>query len=247
MQKFILIIFAITTLSLIRCGSDNEKISNDDLRNLITEAIAGDSEANAKLPGFLTNKHFGKTDFNNLSIESLSINNKIFYSVLLEYNDPSLNLFAIYDDKLNLYLLDKSLNGYLSSEWNVIGNRKFVFVQERFLTKDVLSIDRLSIYEVFEKSSALIYRSISRFVKENKISNQTVEAITDNFILTKLTGILEEENVSQIDTFYYDPEIEKYLSKSDPFKNYVKQQIKEFNWTVIQLTIPAEIQDSISD
>jgi hypothetical protein len=230
---------------LVSCGSENDEINNEGLRDLIIKAISGDPEANEKLPGFLTDKHIGQTNFNNLTVESLAINNKVFYSALLEYQDPTLNLFAIFDNQLNLYLLDKSLNGYLSSEWNILGNRKFVFVQERFLTKDVLSLDRLSIYEVFENSSALVYRSLSRFVKENKISNQTVESITENFILTNISGISEKEANSQIDTFYFNPDLEKYLSKSNLFNNYVKQQIKDFNWTVLKLKIPAEIEDSL--
>ncbi|MBK9099087.1 MAG: hypothetical protein IPM14_13395 [bacterium] len=247
MHKYILIIVALTNLLLVSCGSEIDKINNEGLRSLIVKAISGDPEANEKLPGFLTDKHIHQTNFNDLTVESLAINNKVFYSVLLEYYDPTLNLFAIFDDQLNMYLLDKSLNGYLSSEWNVLGKRRFVFVQESFLTKDVLSLDRLSIYEIFENSAALVYRSLSRFVKENKITNQTVESITENIILTKITGLSEKEAESQIDTFYFNPGLEKYLSKSDLFNNYVKQQIKEFNWTVLKSEIPAEIKDSGSD
>lgn len=247
MHKYILIIVALTTMLLVSCGSEIDKINNEGLRSLIVKAISGDPEANEKLPGFLTDKHIHQTNFNSLTVESLAINNKVFYSVLLEYYDPTLNLFAIFDDQLNMYLLDKSLNGYSSSEWNVLGKRRFVFVQETFLTKDVLSLDRLSIYEIFENSAALVYRSLSRFVKENKITNQTVESITENIILTKITGVFEKEDVSKIDTFYFNPGLEKYLSKSDLFNNYVKQQIKEFNWTVLKSEIPAEIKDSVSD
>lgn len=247
MQKFILVTLAITALSLVRCSSDSDKINKDDFRSLIVEAIAGDSEANAKLPGFLTSKHISKTDFNNLSIESLNINNKTFYSVLLEYYDPTLNLFAIYDDHMNMYLLDKSLNGYLSSEWNVIGNRKFVFVQERFLTKDVLSLDRLSIYEVFENSSILVYRSLSRFVKNNRISSQTVESIKENFIITKITGFNDGTNIEHSDTFYYNPNSKKYLSKFNLFNNFAKEEIQSFSWTIIKPHITADFVSSFDD
>lgn len=247
MHKLILIIFPIIAFSIFSCSTDQDKIDQGELRNLIVKAIAGDLEANLKLPGLLTDKHIGKTDYNNLSIESLSINNKVFFSVLLEYYNPTLNLFAIYDNELNLYLLDKSLNGYLSSEWNVMDSRKFVFVQENFLTKDVLSLERLSIYEVFESSSKLVYRSLSRFIKENRISDQKVESIKENFILAKISGVDDKAINNQVDTFFFNPNLGKYLSKQNLFNRYVKQEIKAFPWTIIKPQITADFLDAIDD
>lgn len=244
MYKFIFIILTITALSIFNCSSDDNNISEDELHNLFTDAIAGNSEANLRLHGIFSNKHIGKTDYNSLAIKSMSINNKLFYSVLLEYNDPILNLFAIYDDQLNLYVLDKSLNGYLNAEWNDIGDRNFVFVQERFLTKDVLSLDRLSIYQVSANSADLVYRSLSRFVKENHISYNTVGRITDDFILTKVSDTNDKRINDQVDTFYFNSDLKKYLSKSNLFTKYVRQQINDFNWTLLKPEIPAEFLDT---
>lgn len=241
MQRFFFTFIALSILVFSGCSSEGEQINRSELRKLIIEATAGDTDANARLQGLLSTRHIGKSDYNQLYIDSLYIGDKHFFSVLLEYFDPSLNLFAIYDSYLNLYLLDKSLNGYLSSEWAEKGDRKFVFVQERFLTKDVLSLDRLSIYEINNESAELIYRSLNRFVKDNEISSQKIEMITKDFILTKLSGLNDQAINNQPDTFYFNLEYKKYLSKWNLFNKYVKQQIKEYSWVTTKPQIPSDM------
>ena len=242
MLKSLTVILTAISITLAGCGSNSEKkIDSSKLRQTIVQAITGDYDANVRLKGMIGSKQIGKSDYNQLTIDSFQIDKRSYYTVLLEYYDPALNLFAIYDDDLNLYLLDKSLNGNLSSEWVRMGTHNFVFLQERFLTKDVLSLDRLSIYEVNNKSSYLIYRSLSRFVEGKEISHQTVESLTNDFIITKMTGLDDKSLNNQTDTFYYDANLNRYFSKWNLFNNYVKQKIKEFSWVVIKPQIPADI------
>jgi len=241
-----IIFFAVITLSAILnfgCGTDDNQFNKASLRKTIIDAISGDVDSNNKLQGMLTPKHIGKSDFNQLYIDSILIDDQRFFSVILEYADPTLNVFAIYDGSLNFYLLDKSLNGYLSSEFVKVGERKFVFVQERFFTKDVLSLDRLSIYEIFDGSASLIYRAISRLGKDNIESFQTIEAITDDYILTKITGVQDRRINNRIDTFYLSSATKKYSSRSDWFNNYVKQEIKDYSWLITKPQITAEFSD----
>ena len=247
MQKFLLTVLTLSALLIAGCGSGNERIDKSDLENLITEAIDGDQDANVKLQGLLTSKHIGKDDYNQLFIDELKTNDKIYYSVILEYFDPRLNVFAIYDENLNFYILDKSLNGYLNSEWSEIGTRKFVFLQERFFTKDVLSIDRLSIYELKEKNASLVYRSLSRFVKDNALSYQRVESITKDYILTKTNGPIDSRINNQLDTFYFKPESRKYLSKDNLFDNYVRQEVTSFIWATSKPQVTEDFIDAESD
>lgn len=242
MQKIFFALIAIPTILYFGC-STNDQLNKTSLRKIIIEAIAGDVDANNKLQGMLSQKHLGRNDYNQLDIDSIVIDNRLYFSVILEYPDPTLNLFAIYDGDLNFYLMDKSLNGYLSSEFLKVGDRKFVFVQERFLTKDVLSIDRLSIYEIFDGSASLIYRGISRLGKDNIESFQTIEAITDDYILTKITGAQDNRINNRIDTFYFSSATKKYSSRSDWFHNYVKQEVRDYNWIIIKPQITAEFSD----
>ncbi|MCU0332539.1 MAG: hypothetical protein MUE93_06710 [Ignavibacteriaceae bacterium] len=240
MRKFFFTFITLSVLVFAGCSSDNEQINQTELRQLIIEATAGDTDANARLQGLLSARHIGKSDYNQLYIDSLNIGDMHYFSVLLEYFDPTLNLFAIYDGKLNFFLLDKSLNGYLSSEWIKMGDRKFVFVQERFLTKDVLSLDRLSIYEVFDSSASLIYRSLSQFSTSDDSVYQTVESITPNFITTKVGGANESEGNILVDTFYFKSESQNYLSEKNIFNNYVKQEIGDFSWIITKPEIPSK-------
>lgn len=247
MRKFFFAVIALSALLFWECNSNDNQINQAELRKLIIEATAGDTNANARLQGLLSNRHIGRSDYNQLYIDTLNIGDTHYFSVLLEYFDPTLNLFAIYDNNLKFFLLDKSLNGYLSSEWIKMGDRKFVFVQERFLTKDVLSLDRLSIYEVNDESASLVFRSLSRFVKDNETCSQTVELIAKDKIQTKMQGLKDASLNEQNDIFYFDANTKKYLSKWNLFNNYVKQQIKEFSWITTNPQIPADFVESGSN
>lgn len=244
MRQIIIAILSILTITYSGCSSGDKEVDSTKLRTLITEAIAGDYDANESLKGLLSSKHTGKNDYNQLTIDDFKLNDKQYYSVVLEYPDPTLNLFAIYDSEFNFYLLDKSLNGNLSVEWATSGSRLFVFLQERFLTKDVLSLDRLSIYEVFDETASLIYRSLSRFAESNDISYQTVELITKTFIATKVTGLKDKAIDNQTDTFYFNSNAKKYLSKWNLFNKYVKQQIREFGWVTVKPQIQSDMLEN---
>ena len=244
MRQILISILTLLALTFYGCGFGDKEVDSSKLRTLITEAIAGDKDANEALNGLLSSKHAGKSDYNQLNIDGFKLNDKQYYSVLLEYADPTLNLFAIYDNELNFYLLDKSLNGNLSVEWATSGSRLFVFLQERFLTKDVLSLDRLSIYEVFDETASLVYRSFSRFLEGNDISYQTVVVITKAYIATKVSGLKDKAIDNQTDTFYFDNHAKKYLSKWNLFNKYVKQQIREFSWVTIKPQIQSDILEN---
>lgn len=243
MHKYLCVIFAAATLLFISCSSE-EKINKSEIQQLVVDALSGDTEANSKLHSLIDSEHIGKTDYNQLYIDSLTANNKYYFSVLLEYFNPTFNLFAIYDSDFNLYLIDKSLNGYLNSTWTLIDNRIFVFVQEKFLTKDVLSIERFSIYEVFDNSAVLVYRALSHFENDKINSSQTVGSISESYILTKMSSKTDNTINDRVDTFYFNAESKNYISKSNLFNNYVKQQIEGFSWTIVKPEIPAGFLDS---
>ena len=246
MHKVIFILLALATLYFIGCDSGG-KVDKASLKSLIEDAISGDEDANVKLPGLLTIKHLGKKDYNQLSVDELNSGGKKYYSVLIEYSDPRLNVFAIYDEDLNFYLLDQSLNGYLNSEWIVNGDRIFVFVQERFFTKDILSIDRLSIYEVNKNSAKLVYRSLSRFVKDNNLFYQRVETINDKFLIAKIAGPIESRIDSKVDTFYLNPNTKEYLSKNNIFEKYVHREVKNFIWITTKPEITKDVVSTTTD
>ncbi|NWG29598.1 MAG: hypothetical protein HXY48_13855 [Ignavibacteriaceae bacterium] len=240
MNKLLFYVIIVITFALSACGTGNDKLNSARLRELISQALNKNHDANVELKGLIDAELINRKDFNSIRIDSGYINRKYCYSVLLEHFDPSLNRFAIYDDQLRLYLIDKSLNGNLSVEWIEKENRNFIFLQERFLTKDVLSMDRLSIYEVYDTTAGLVYRSISRLVKENIIYSQTIESISPDFIITKISGITDPKTIAETDTFYFFKTDMKYLSTKDLFSNFVKKEVEDFRWITIKPQIPSK-------
>jgi len=246
MNKLLLSALTVLTLAFSACGLSNDNLNSAKLRELVLQALDGNLEANVELKGFIDPDIMNRKDFNSISIDSGYINKKYYYSILLEYFDPLLNRFAIYDNQLRLCLIDKSLNGNLSAEWIAKESRNFVFVQERFLTKDVLNLDRLSIYETYDSTAELVYRSISKLVKDKNTSTQTIENISTDFIVTKISGKTDLKSINQTDTFYFNINSRKYLSSKNAFNNFVKQEVKDFAWIITKPQIPAGMLDDSS-
>lgn len=246
MHRVIFFLLAISTLFFVGCDSGG-KVEKSSLKSLVENAISGDEDANLRLQGLLTSKHIGNINYNQLFVDELDLDGKKYFSVILEYSDPRLNIFAIYDENLNFYLLDQSLNGYLNSEWIVNGDRKFVFVQERFFTKDILSIDRLSIYEVIKNSANLVYRSLSRFVKDNNLSYQSVETINDKFLITKIAGPIDSGIDNNVDTFYLNQNTKEFLSNDNIFEKYVHREVKNFIWITTKPEISKDVASTSND
>ena len=239
MKIFSLII--IYCLLLIGCSSDENILNSAKLQSLVLNALKGDQKANQQLSGLIDKIHFGRIDFNQLSIDSSYMNRKYYYSLLLEYPEPALNLFAIYDDSQRFYLLDKSLNGNITVEWAQQETRNFCFVQERFLTKDVLSIDRLSMYLVEDTTAGLIYRELSRLVKDKDTVSHAVVNISNDKIVTRITSMTDLNMNNRTDTFYLNQVSNVYLSRTDLFKNFVKQEVRDFRWIPIKPQLVSSI------
>jgi hypothetical protein len=222
------------SLILLKCSTDDSKMNGAKLQSLVLTAIKGDQQANQKLSGLIDSKHFNRLDFNQLSIDSSYMNRKYYYSVLIEYPEPALNLFAVYDEAQRFYLLDRSLNGNITVEWAQQKANNFCFVQERFLTKDVLSIDRLSMYLVEDTSAKLIYRELSKIVKEKDTVSHSVINISDYKIVTRIKSKTYSDINNLTDTFYFDQNLNEYISKRDLFKDFVKREVRDFRWIPIK-------------
>ncbi|MBT8392300.1 MAG: hypothetical protein KJO48_11095 [Ignavibacteria bacterium] len=230
----ILFSIIISTFVLIGCSTDNNKLNSTKLQSLVISAIKGDQNANQQLSGLIDKKHFKRLDFNQISIDSSYMSRKYYYSVLLEYPEPALNLFAIYDEYQRFYLLDKSLNGNITVEWAQQQAKNFCFVQERFLTKDVLSIERLSIYLVEDTTAELIFRDLSRLVKDKDTVSHSVINISDDKIVTRIKSKTYSNINNRTDIFYFDKASNEYVSKTDLFKDFVKQEVRDFRWIPIK-------------
>ncbi len=233
----------IVSVMLISCSSDDDQLNSAKLKSLVNSAIKGDAQANLTLSGLIDKVHFGRNDYNQLSVDSSYMNKNYYYSILLEYPEPTLNLFAIYDQTGRFYLLDKSLNGNITVEWAQKGVRNYCFVQERFLTKDVLTIERLSMYTVRDTTAELVYRELSKMIKDKDTISHSIIKIDDNKIVTRIKNGTNITINNKTDTFYYNIGAGKYLSSRHIFKDFVKQEIKDFRWIPIKPQLVSSIYD----
>jgi hypothetical protein len=167
---------------------------------------------------------------------------RTFFSVIVEYPNPALNLFAVYDQYLEFYLLDKSLNGNITAKWKKLDDKNLILVSEKFISKDYIKLERLSIYSVDGISARILFRSLNKLEKGGKEYFQTVTFISDEYIITTISGSSREGLTSRRDTFYCNTISGDYLSPNNYFSTFVKNQIENYDFEPVnpQLTSTAE-------
>jgi len=227
----------ITVFSIVYTGCEVEekKISTPEadassLRQLVLLAINGSKIANDSLSG-LIDQNTSSQAFNELKVESVSgpENNKLF-AVLIEYPNPVYNRFAVYDPALNPVLFDKSLNGWLSMEPLTVDSVQFIKIMESFNSKDILEFERLSLYRIEPDSVHLALRIFTKFEEPKSINTQKIQKLNRDTIITQINTPGFTRNIS--DAFYYNYASKEYQSRNDLFKQFILNQIKNFNQAV---------------
>lgn len=221
---------------------ENGVVNGNMLQSLVNEAVSGSIGANRLLSGLIDDDVPERRDYNQIDIDSFYLEGRTFFSVIVEYPNPALNLFAVYDQYLEFYLLDKSLNGNITSKWKKLDDKNLLLVSEKFISKDYLKLERLSIYSVDGISAKLLFRSLNKLEKGGKEYFQTVTFISDEYIITAITGSGQEGLTSRADTFYCNTISGDYLSPNNFFSSFVKNQIENYDFEPVnpQLTSTAE-------
>ncbi|MGE5683409.1 MAG: hypothetical protein ACM34K_21315 [Bacillota bacterium] len=234
--KFFSALFICVSILLnLNCSknSNSETVASfngNTIKSLASNAIKGDKGANQKLqlfdPGMIPVPQMP----DNFIVDSLKIENKMFFYCLLQFPDPEYNRLAFYDNKGQLLLLDKSLNGELSLAFEDVEGVRNLQVVESFISKDALSLKRLSYYRLEPNLVRLSFRSFFTLAAPDAFFSQDITKINKDTIVTsisipsKLAG-----NVASSDTFIYDNSFGKYISKKNIFNEVVKQQVNSFN------------------
>lgn len=233
-MKHLIIIF-IASVILIGCSSDGssdaaQPLNSARLRNLVKDASEGKKEANERLGGLIDYSLPVNKDYSKLITDSLHLQGgrTVFY-VMLEYSNPAYNRFAIYDKDYKAYLIDKSLNGDMAFE--VLKKDKFEFIKivESFLSKDIISLKRLSLYRVDKYSAPLVFRSYISMMTPELFLSQEIDSVAADVITTELMLPAQFETLASKDTFYYDSKAGRYSSRSSRFDSLIRQQVKNFS------------------
>ena len=239
-----LLTFFLAFIFIVASCSDKTEIpetgvvDGNMLQSLIIEAVSGSIGANRLLSGLIDDDVSGRRDYNQVKIDSFYLEGRTFFSVIVEYPNPALNLFAVYDQYLEFYLLDKSLNGNITAGWKMLKDKKLILVSEKFKSKDIIKLERLSIYFVDGLSAGLLFRSLNKFEKDGKEYFQTVTSISDEYLTTSIIGSSREGLTSKADTFYCNTISGDYLSPNNFFSSFVRNQIEDYEFEPVnpQLT-----------
>ncbi len=238
-QKIILTIL-FTSLLLSGCSLFNQPktqihpYNSVSISDLIIKAINGDSVSNKMLGNFTDLSLPLMTNYNSLSIDSMINQGKKYYLALISFPNPIYNRFAIYDSALNLYLKDKSLNGYIEDTVITVNGKKFIKVTENFLTKDILTLNRLSLYQVSDTSARLILRIFTELAEPKAKYYQRITDFSDDRIITSLSGNVESPISNKSDVYIYDYSRMEYKSTGNIFDNFINKQIAGYKHKVEQ-------------
>ena len=243
-----LLTFYLVLIFIAASCSDNTEVpesgvvNGNMLQSLVSEAVSGSIGANRLLSGLIDDDVPERRDYNQIDIDSFYLEGRTFFSVIVEYPNPSLNLFAVYDQYLEFYILDKSLNGNITSRWKKLDDKNLILVSEKFISKDYLKLERLSIYSVDGISARILFRSLNKLEKGGKEYFQTVTFISNEYIITSISGSSQEGLTSRRDTFYCNTISGDYLSPNNYFSTFVKNQIENYDFEPVnpQLTSTAE-------
>ena len=193
--------------------------------SLVQNSIQGDVNSQNILEGLFTFDTELKT-FNKILIDSIEINNAIYYTLLLENQNPVYNLFAIVDKDFNLILKDESLNGYLNLNFKKSGSRIYAVLNEEFNSKDVVQLNRVSYYSLEQYSSDLVFRQFTKIITPAKEAEQVVTVISDTAIITSIFYPESKTSKTDKDVFRFDVALNKYISAKSLFDSLVYREIR---------------------
>lgn len=234
-------IFLAVMLIIISCTENKieipRKLDGVELYNLVIKAANGNKVANDSLSGLINFDSKYKNQFNSLDLDSFYLQNVKYFSVLMEYPNPIFNYFAIYDELTNCYLIDKSLNGKLTFEMLNFSELSFLKVTEQFISKDTLQLVRLSLYQKFDESFKLVYRSFAKLSTPKYQFNQTIISITSDTIKTKILVPKKFKLKFDEDVFIFDSANQIFKSNQSLFDSLVYKVVSEFDINIQKPTL----------
>jgi len=152
---------------------------------------------------------------------------KNFFVLLIEFPNPVYNRFAVYDSSLNLLLMDKSLNGRLGVRTITSENRMYIETDESFISKDILEINRVSLYKA-DSTVSLQFREYTRLKMPGVEYTQKISEISADRIKTDLSGSKRSLISDKSEIFTFDPDLKKYIGTEQLFYKFLKDKVISF-------------------
>ena len=245
MSKLIIITFFILYFAGCNYSAKDypkPQLTENKLKEFAAFAINGERNYNDTLSGLIDYSLPVNSNFNDLKIDKIHTPlNKNIFSILVEYPNPAYNRFAVYDSSLNLLLMDKSLNGVLRMKTITINNLFLIEVDESFLSKDVIGLNRVSLYKV-DSLVNLCFREYTCMTSNDNKYFQNISEITPDRIRTDLSSNKSSFISNKSEIFTYNITLKKYLSPDQIFFSFIKDKVN----SIIRTSDRPEITDEKS-
>lgn len=227
----ILVASIIVFMLALNCNQLNDpdsiEIDSASLQLLVVKAMNGDVTSNNQLSGLINLSLPVNNKYNKISIDSININNDLFYyQVLIEFPNPVYNCLAVYDQNAQAKIIDRSLNGYLDFSILRINEKSFIKLTETFLSKDIFELNRLSLYSVDSVNVDLVFRTYTRLKTPDNEFTQKIIELNEERIKTEINSLDTSSMANKGDVFLFDDDFRKYLSSSDIFSGFVRNEVK---------------------
>jgi hypothetical protein len=212
--------------------SKRTALTSGILTNLVTESSYGSKSANDSLSGLINLSLPMDSDYNKMTVNTIDLNDssKIFY-VLLVYPNPLYNRLAFYSKFLKCYLIDKSLNGDITAKSIVNNKENYLEVNESFIAKDLLHLNRTSLYKLSDTSADLVFRTFT-LVKDPYLTyTQKITSFSPDSIRTEINSTRYGYKKLK-DIFTYDQKLNQYESSEKIFDGLVRYKLNQLNNTI---------------
>lgn len=234
MKKFVFTFFpVILSLLLISCQKKEKiEIKKDPyleaFRNLVNLAVKGDEDANTKLSNLIDlKKQILKPQ--KIILDSIQLNNATYFYTILQYSEPGYSRFAIYSKNLALFLLDKSLNGEIILTPVIKNNRRFIAIDEAYISKNIFVIRRFSLYTDFKNYIPLVFRTFVSFTRPEGSITQELKLTRDTiYAAIKPSPEMIKRGFNPKDTsdfFVFDYAKLKYVSNYEIMQKWILKEI----------------------
>jgi hypothetical protein len=127
--------------------------------------------------------------------------------------------------------MDKSLNGEIGLKTFNLNNRRFIEIDESFLSKDILEISRVSLY-MADSTVTLGFRAFSKLTTPTNEYYQIITEISPDRIKTNLASIKRSLISDKSEIYTFDNSQKKYLDQDNIFNNFIKEQVASYKRAV---------------
>ncbi len=141
---------------------------------------------------------------------------------------PVFNRAAVYDSALNIYYLDKNLNGKLSVQDLNLEGLELLLLKESFLSKDEIEINKVKLIRLDTNEVYPVFDMFASLKTPKLEVRQVIEELNNERITTKITTLSKRKQSDKGDVFTYNAGEKKYVSASNTFQQMVLEVINTY-------------------